>query len=306
MTAGLPYATPAALRTAVKARFTEIAKQDPRFSVAELQRQFAYDRVLSRCFCAEDADRWILKGGGALLARLPVARHSNDIDLLYAERDFAPDSAVTALARNIDQDIGDHFRFEITRTTFLQESAKGRRVHLRAYLGVLYATFHVDVVVDTALTAAPDIVAPLTPLNIEGLTRPSYRAFPLPDHCADKLCAIMETHHQSGRTRESTRVKDLVDLSLIASTQQVDGPALRTAILAGTALRNLPMPTSFAAPDAPSWKAGFTRTMAATHAGQITFAEGIDLVSRFLNPVLAGPITGTWNPERSRWRNTSK
>jgi hypothetical protein len=46
--------------------------------------------------------------------------------------------------------------------------------------------------------------------------------------------------------------------------------------------------------------------MAATHAGQITFAEGIDLVSRFLNPVLAGPITGTWNPERSRWRNTSK
>jgi len=36
-------------------------------------------RILSRCFSAEDADRWMLKGVGALLARLPVTRHSKDI-----------------------------------------------------------------------------------------------------------------------------------------------------------------------------------------------------------------------------------
>jgi hypothetical protein len=131
MAALSPYATAAAFRAAVKARFSDIAKNDSRFSVAEPQRQFAYDRVLSRCFSADDAELWILKGAGALLARLPIARHSKDIDLLYAERASAPDDAVAALTRNLDRDLGDHFRFEITRITSLQETTKGRRVHLR-------------------------------------------------------------------------------------------------------------------------------------------------------------------------------
>ncbi len=135
----------------------------------------------------------MLKGAGALLARLPGTRHSKDIDLYHAERSAAPDAAVAALARAADRDLGDHFRFELTKTTPLQETAKGRRVHLSSYLGSLYATFHVDVVVDTSLSGEPDKVPPLTPLRIDGLLRPPYRAFPLPDHCADKPCAIIAT-----------------------------------------------------------------------------------------------------------------
>ncbi len=297
----LPYATAAAFRSALKAKFTEIAVNDPRFSVAELQRQFAYDRILSRCFSADDADRWMLKGAGALLARLPVARHSKDIDLYYAERATEPDVAVAALARVADRDIGDHFRFELTKTTPLQETTKGRRVHLSAYLGSLYATFHVDIVVNTSLTGEPDTVPPLTPLLVEGLLRPPYRAFPLPDHCADKLCAIIETHEQAGQVRASTRVKDLVDLALIARTQHVDGSALRTAILSGTAHRRLPLPTSFSVPDLPSWSIGFAKTIAAAPGEPVTFTDAVDLVGRFLNPILASPITGTWDPHSSDW-----
>jgi hypothetical protein len=47
---------------------------------AELHRQFAYDRLLAWLFLSEP-DRWLLKGGGGLLARLPQARHSLDLDL---------------------------------------------------------------------------------------------------------------------------------------------------------------------------------------------------------------------------------
>lgn len=303
MTAAFPYATAAAFRAALKAIFSGIAKTDPRFSVDELQRQFAYDRVLSRCFSADDAELWILKGAGALLARLPIARHSKDIDLFYTERASAPDDAVSALTRNLDRDLGDHFRFEITRITSLQETTKGRRGHLAAYLGVLYSTFHVDVVVDSALTGTPDALPPLTPLDINGLQRPPYRAFPLADHCADKLCAIVETHHQAGQTRGSTRVKDLVDLALIARTQHVDGQALRAAIISGTAHRGLPIPSMFAAPDLPSWRSGFTRTLAAAHAEQITFPDALHLVGRFLNPILAGTFHGTWDPDQATWRS---
>ncbi|MQA17624.1 MAG: hypothetical protein GEV09_27160 [Pseudonocardiaceae bacterium] len=41
------------------------------------------------CVTAEEAPRWVLKGAGALLARLPEARHSKDIDMYCAE--FAAD-----------------------------------------------------------------------------------------------------------------------------------------------------------------------------------------------------------------------
>jgi hypothetical protein len=58
--------------------------------------------------------------------------------------------------RAADRDVGDHFRFELSRTTPLRETAKGRRVHLSTYLGSLYATFHVDVVVDTSLIGEPN------------------------------------------------------------------------------------------------------------------------------------------------------
>lgn len=301
-TGEFPYNSAAAFRTALKVKFIEITKHDPLFSLAELQRQFAYDRILSRCFSADDAHRWILKGAGALLARLPIARHSKDIDLYYAERAAAPDAAVAALARAADRDVGDHFRFELTKTTPLQESSKGRRVHLCAYLGSLYATFHVDVMVGTSLSGEPDTVPPLTPLRVDGLLRPSYRVFPLPDHCADKLCAIIETHGQAGAIRGSTRVKDLVDLALIARTQHIDGHALRIAILSGVGHRRLPLPTTFLVPDLPSWNAGFAKTYATGPSEPMTFSDAVDLVGRFLNPILAGPITGTWDPHTSSWQ----
>jgi hypothetical protein len=291
----LPYTTAAAFRAALKARFTAIAKQDPRYTINELQRQFAYDRILSRCFSTEDAQRWVLKGAGALLARLPDARHSKDIDLYYAELAAGPDKAIAALVVAADRDMGDHFRFEVT--TPLQEAAKGRRIHLSTYLGGLYATFHVDVVVGTPMSGQPDLVPPLTPLHIEGLVRPPYRAFPLPDHCADKLCAITETHEQAGGTHVSSRVKDLVDLALIARSQTVDGPALRVAILAGTGHRGLPLPTTFAAPDWDAWRTGFTKTITAAPAKSMTFADAVQLVKRFLDPVLAGPVSGRWIPQ---------
>ena len=292
----LPYTTAAAFRTALKARVTAIAKQDPRYTVNELQRQFTYDRILSRCFSGEDGQRWVLKGAGALLARLPDARHSKDIDLYYAELAAGPEEATAALLAAADRDIGDHFRFEATKTTQLQEAARGRRIHLSAYLGGLYATFHVDVVVGTPMSGQPDTVPPLTPLHIEGLVRPSYRAFPLSDHCADKLCAMIETHRQVGGTYVSSRVKDLVELALIARSQTIDGSALRAAILAGTAHRGLPMPTAFAVPDWDAWRTGFTKTIAAAPGEAMPFADAVQLVTRFLDPVLAGPVDARWNP----------
>jgi hypothetical protein len=297
----LPYETASAFRAALKARFTEIARTDHRYTFDELQRQFAYDRVLGRCFTAEDAESWVLKGAGALLARLPGARHSKDVDLYYRQQSSLPESAVDALCAVLDTDLGDHFRFEVTKISPLHEGMLGRRVHLTAYLGAPHSFFHVDVVVGTTMTGRPEIVPPLTPLVVKGLIRPSYRAFPLPDHCADKLCAIIETHRQAGVARASTRVKDLVDLALIASTQNMDAASLRRAILAGTAHRCIPMPPLFVVPDWVAWRAGYLRTARSAPVAVPSFGDAVELVGRFLDPVLAGRETGTWDPATARW-----
>ena len=80
-----------------------------------LQRQFAYDRVLARCFTGQDADAWVLKGAGALLARLEgQGRHSKDVDLNLAERTADIEHAVRALMVALARDLADYFRFEVT------------------------------------------------------------------------------------------------------------------------------------------------------------------------------------------------
>jgi Nucleotidyl transferase AbiEii toxin, Type IV TA system len=146
-----PYASAAAFRTALRDRFAAIAKTETRYSLDELQRQFAYDRALARLFTAPDAASWVLKGAGALLARLEQARHSKDIDVYFAEQSAAVSDATAALRRALSCDLGDYFGFEVTRIVPLQEEAKGSRVHVRATLGAkTFAVFHIDVVVGTA------------------------------------------------------------------------------------------------------------------------------------------------------------
>jgi Nucleotidyl transferase AbiEii toxin, Type IV TA system len=297
-----PYASAAAFRTALRDRFAVIAKSETRYSLDELQRQFAYDRALARLFTAPDAASWVLKGAGALLARLEHARHSKDIDVYFAERSAAVSDAILALRRNLSRDLGDFFGFEVTRIVPLQEEAKGSRVHVRASLGAkTFAVFHIDVVVGTVMSGEPDEVAPLTPLHMAGLVRPAYRAFPLPDHVADKFAAILGSHIRGDTVTGSSRIKDLVDIALIATTQQISGPALRAAVLAGTAHRDLSLPDAFAVPDEAVWRRAYLRSAADAPGPTPTFDEAVSLACALLNPVLKGPVIGNWDPAAASW-----
>jgi DeoR C terminal sensor domain len=66
------------------------------------------------------------------------------------------------LRTDVGRDLGDSFGFEVTRIVALQHHAKGSRVHVRATVGAkAFAAFHIDVVVGTAMSGEPDVVAPL-------------------------------------------------------------------------------------------------------------------------------------------------
>ncbi|WP_420853342.1 nucleotidyl transferase AbiEii/AbiGii toxin family protein [Ruania rhizosphaerae] len=75
-------------------------------------------------------------------------------------------------------------------------------------------------------------------------------AHPVVDHIADKVAATESTYggHPSGR------VRDLVDLVVIAQTHQIDGTALHAAIESERRHRELPYREAFVAP------AGWART----------------------------------------------
>lgn len=69
---------PASFRRALTDRLRNLAATS-RWSLSQLQRQMAYDRLLERLYLADEG--WILKGATALLARDLGVRATIDVDL---------------------------------------------------------------------------------------------------------------------------------------------------------------------------------------------------------------------------------
>ena len=293
----VPYRTAEAFRAAVTDRIATVASPGP-YTVNQLRRQFAYDRLLTRIF-ATDEGYWILKGAGALLARIPGhARHSLDVDLFHQGKTAAAIGWLQELGA--DGDFGDYFTFDITAKTPRSSNIFNVELSVVAYLGEReFERFKIDLVGSSNMTASPQMIDPIHPIDVPGLPVASYRVYPLVDHIADKHAAMLETHSAT----ESTRFRDLVDLVVIAGSQRIEAKALRTAMMTEYTHRNLTVPTEVTLPS-NKWIAGYERaaknTPNLTHS---TATEAIDLVGKMLNPVLAGRDNGTWNPATAVWED---
>jgi Nucleotidyl transferase AbiEii toxin, Type IV TA system len=295
------YASPQALRQALKGRLRELAAQRPDARIGDLQRQFAYDRLLARVFGA-DPDRWVLKGAAAMLARLPTAaRHSKDVDLYSRHGDLL--EAERALREAATLEIGDYFRFTLSPGQPLTQGARAMRVPIIAYLGPTeFASFHADLVTNLSMTGEPEEVPPLIDIDI-GLPQPRYRVYPVADHIADKLCAMLETHPRvSGESAASTRYRDLVDLATFARSSEPDGEALVIALRSESARRRLTLPARLPDPPAPGWRAGYARSVRdAPSLPDRDLDAALRTVRSLLDPVLAGERVGRWNPASLTW-----
>ena len=143
MTGEGSYASPAAFRQALTDKLRALAKGS-RWSLEQLQRQIAYDRLLERLYLT--ADDWIVKGATALLARDLSVRGSLDVDIY---RNLSRDTAEAELRGAALDDIGDWFRFELERTRPSSEGLTGVRIPVTASVGATpWASFHVDLAGD--------------------------------------------------------------------------------------------------------------------------------------------------------------
>lgn len=291
---GVPYVSARDFERALTDRIANAAASSPH-GVAELRRRFAYGRLLARLFISQP-EQWVLKGAICLLARLPLrARHSIDVDLYY---EGEIDAAVAALRSATEADLGDFFTFDIERGASLGGETAGIQFRVTAYLGdKIFEMFRVDVVVDRTMTADPDLIPPIEPVEIPGLRSAAYRAHPIADQIADKHAAMIGTY----AGRPSTRYRDLVDLVLIATTQAVSATALHAALVSEHRRRGMTPSLPFSLPS-DEWQQGY-RKITTTIPGfpVLDATEAAEIVSRLVDPVIAGLTSGTWDPDGLKW-----
>lgn len=297
------YSSWRGIAQAIKTEADRAAKSgESSLNVNEQIVQANHDRFLSRVFADGQDSEWLLKGGTAMLARVPKGRATKDLDLAATN---AADlgAAQEALERAASRNLGDHIRFQLTgvRETGLGQNQPGvdtrRLVFTAQDAGTGRKLF--DVPIDVVVGPPPvGRVETAEPSNRLQLGRPiethPYRLFPISDQIAEKVTATMDSY----AGRPSSRVKDLVDLVTIARTQNVDLRELQMAIDAKRALSRTPPFAEFAIPE--DWERSYRALAMKTPAARdLDVHEAVALAKQLVDPALVDepvPDGLTWVP----------
>lgn len=288
------YASARAFAAALDARLRALASERV-VPIDRLRREVAYERFLARLQAAAPGE-WLLKGGVALDLRFPIgaARRTNDVDIETTTTHVNVERARSLLQRAARVDLDDYFVIRVANEPAreLIEGTFAYRFGMEALLDDrVYTSFKCDVAMGNEHTTIEKIQG-RSLLDFAGIESPAFEAVPLSRHIAEKTHAYTQDH--SGVP--SSRVKDLVDLALLAANREV-GPAgdVRGAIDETFAERGRSAPATL--PDPPeNWKSPYMRLASGLDVPS-TAAEAFALVRSMLNPILAGDT-----PAQSVWR----
>jgi hypothetical protein len=297
------YATPLAFKQALERRLRSSSATGTDFS--RRRQLLVFDRFLARLGRVA-GDAVTLKGGLVLELRLDRARTTKDVDL----RMMGSPADVLELLQEAGQlDLGDHMRLEIQpddeHPEIQNEGMRYEGYRYRAecrLAGMIYGRpFGVDVAFGDPLAGEPDVITAEDTLAFAGIAPPTLRLYPVVSHIAEKLHALTMP-----RPRPNSRVRDLPDIALLATTGPIDGAELRRAIEMTFSFRGThPVPTLI--PSAPaSWEAPYAAMAKGDELPWTTLADVTLAVSRFLNPVLSTGELGSWNPVSWAWSGSPR
>ncbi len=297
-----PYPTPGGVEHAIKDAAKKAAAADPSLDVNRRIQLEYFNRFLSRVFSEGTDSEWVLKGGTGILARVPSTRSTRDIDLYRAGCTLA--AALEDLIRLASIDLGDHFSFEHSGQTDsidtgTQPYTEGYQVKFTIFIGAAAkGSLQVDLAVGAGITGNIVTTEPATALLLPRLTSHCYRLYPVVDQIADKVCATM-THYQD---KASSREKDLVDLVILATTQDIDGTALRIALTTEARRRKMETFDHLTVP--PTWGPGYTKlSKPVPYCAAYPTAElAATLAVRLIDPTLSGEADGlVWSHQELAW-----
>lgn len=231
-----PYATPQAFRAALDTRLRNIA-QDRGRDLQRLQRRVAFERLLARLF-AGDSPPWLLKGGYALELYLAGrARSTLDLDLSVPDPErLTPAEAETSyldlayerLGQAAERDLGDGLLFALQRPKGERTGAPGGGIRCSVearVAGRIYARFHLDLGLGDPVLDPPDWVEGSRGWALPGSLPRGWRSV----HRRSSSRKRYTPYTFPWQDRDNTRVKDLVDLVLLASSGSLEPERLRRA-----------------------------------------------------------------------------
>ncbi len=297
----MKYKSGAAFRKALENRLLRQSQHES-IPLFWLRKMVVFDRYLARLVNGQ-TDAWLLKGGVALQLRLGErSRTTKDLDILLKEA--RPDLHQT-LVRVALIDLADWFLFEVRAPDQLDEEAPGvgYRFLVAAMLdGRLFEHFHLDVGVGNPVRGQPEMFKMPPLLSFAGIGATAIPCYPITQHLAEKVHAYTRPH-PSG---PSTRVKDLVDILLLAEAEPFDQSELSAALQTtftywGTHEPpwTLPNPTA-------SWSTPFLRMSREVGLLYHSLGEAVAAARRFLNPVLQGGKGKFWNATTWSWQTSEQ
>ncbi len=175
------------------------------------------------------------------------------------------------------------------------------RYHATAELaGRRFEDITVDVSFGGPPTTHPDMVRGLDLLGFAGIPPVEVPSLPLEQHVAEKVHAYTRTY---GADEASTRVKDLIDLAMIASSFDFLAGRLRQALRATFDARASHLMPAKLPPPPPEWRTPYRR-MAGEVGLDPDVAVGYEQARGFLDPVLAQELAddSRWDPAQQVWQ----
>jgi nucleotidyltransferase AbiEii toxin of type IV toxin-antitoxin system len=292
------YATPLAFKQALEQRLRSASATGADF--ARRRQLLVFDRFLAR-LTQVAGDAVTLKGGLVLELRLARARTTKDIDLRMMGSSA---EVLERLQKASRLDLGDHMRFEVQPDEEYPEIQnegmryEGFRYRAKCRLaGMIYGRpFGIDVAFGDPLVGAPDVIIADDVLAFAGIAPPSLRLYPVVSHIAEKLHALTMP-----RSRPNSRVRDLPDLALLATTGPIEGAVLRRAIERTFDFRGTHPIPAVVPPPPTSWEGPYAAMATADELAWKTLTEVAEAVTTFLNPALASADCGTWQPGPWAW-----
>lgn len=293
------YETAEAFRTALEQRLKNEAEESG-MALMRLRKRVAFERFLAR-LAASEPSGWVLKGAFALELRLGLrTRTTKDIDLGRADDEEAATEHLNAAA---GIDLGDFFNFEARRTPALDAAAGFHAVRytVRADLaGRRFEQFPVDVALSESSPIGAEPLFGANSLEFAEVAAMQLPVISLEQHVAEKLHAYTGTFGHD--ERESTRVKDLVDLVLIGELAELDATRLRQALAVTFEQRaRQPLPSAVTLPPS-SWARPYA-ALAREVGVAVEIEVGHAAAARLLDPVLRSEAGGHWDPGARRWRS---
>lgn len=293
------YATPLAFKQALEQRLRSAAATGA--GIARRRQLLVFDRFLAR-LTQVAGDAVTLKGGLALEFRLARVRTTKDVDLRMMG---SSGDVLERLQEAGRLDLGDSMRFEVQpdaeHPDIQNEGMRydGFRFRVECRLaGKIYGRpFGVDVAFGDPLVGEPDIVTADDTLGFAGIPPPAIRLYPVVSHLAEKLHALTMP-----RPWPNSRVRDLPDIALLATTGPIDGRLLRQAIEKTFEFRGTHSVPSVVPPPPDSWEAPYAAMARADELPWSTLPQVTEAASSFLDPALRSDAVGTWEPSEWRWQ----